>query len=411
MNNHGNQASVYNRTIIILLVNIVFFQAGLMVSIIGALIPEIIKTFNLSYTAASVLPLSYYVSFGVLAIPAGLMIERYSYKRVLATAYMVGLAGIFIFAFFQHYYTCVISLFIIGSCLTVAQVTVFPLLREACGSQKLAFHSTFNQFLYGIGAFASPYLYAAIVVLSARENGLWNKIIGWIRTGAAGWSSVYWVFFLLFTVTLIVILFIRFPSVVLKEDEKTGNLKTFRELIANKYVVSFFFVLFAYVACEQGVSNWLTQFLFIYHEVNPATTGAFVLSWYWFLLAAGCVGGMLLLRFFSSKTVLLIFTLMAFVSLLITVFGNRSLAIAGFPLIGLSHSVMWPLMTAMAMNSVSKNHGSLSGLIFGASLGGAFGAFMVGRIGDVFGLHAGLMSLFICYAAILSVYFRSRTEK
>ena len=46
---------------------------------------------------------------------------------------------------------------------------------------------------------------------------------------------------------------------------------TFRELLANKYVILFFFGIFAYVGTEQGIANWTSKFLQTYHGVDPTT--------------------------------------------------------------------------------------------------------------------------------------------
>jgi len=402
---------MFNRTIIIILVNLIFFEVGLMVAVIGSIIPDIIKSFNLSLTAASYLPLSYYLSFAVLAIPAGLFIEKYSYKKVLLTAYSLGIIGIFLFAFFQNYPIAILSLFLIGCSLTVAQVAVFPLLREACGAEKLPFHSTFNQFLYGAGAFASPFLYTYFLKLSSDPHSLWALIIEFVHPGIALWANIYWLFLLFFLITIVIIALIKFPPVLLSSDEKLGNWSSFKTLLTNKYVVFYFIALFAYVACEQGNANWMMQFLSTFHAIDTITTGPVVLSSYWILLAAGCVVGMLLLRYLHSKTVLLIFTILAILAFSVATLGGKTLSLYAFPMVGLFHSVMWPLILAMAMNSITKFHGSLSGILFAASSGGAFGSFMVGSIGDSYGLRIGLLFLFVCYAVILSVFFWSKATK
>jgi fucose permease len=63
-----------------------------------------------------------------------------------------------------------------------------------------------------------------------------------------------------------------------------------------------------------------------------------------------------------------------------------------------------------AMNTINKHHGSLSGLLFAASSGGAFGAWMVGELGDVFGLRLGLFFLLICYGVVASIHIWSKRK-
>lgn len=387
---------MYKRSTIIILVNLIYFKIGLMVSITGALIPDIIKTFKLSYSAAAALPLAYYLSFGAFAIPWGIIIEKFPYKKVLLSAYLIGVAGVILFASMKDYYSSIISLFVIGCSLTAAQVLSLPLLREAVGNARLAFHSTLNTCLYAVGSVASPYLYTLIV------RGVNNQY---------AWATVYWVFLLFFIITMVIILLVKFPAVRLAKEERIGNLNSFKELLSNKYIWFYFIALFSYAACEQGNANWISQFLFNYHAVDPQQTGALVLSWHWLLFAVGCIIGMLLLKYFDSKKILFCFTIGAMSSVLLAIYGNQQMALVAFPLVGLFHSIMWPVILSLGMNSVQKNHGSLSGLLFAASTGGAFGVMMVGRLGDAYGLRYGFLFLMICYMIVASVYAWSKTDE
>lgn len=380
-----------------------------MVSVIGALIPDIITTFDLSYSAAAVLPLAYYIAFGVLAIPLGIINERFDSKKVLLTAYAAGIVGVILFAYFRNYYSSIISLFIIGCSLTAAQVIALPILRQAVGAAKLAFHSTLNTCLYAIGAIGSPFLYTLVIMgIANPSTDFPYNLLHYLHSGSYAWAVIYWIFLLFFVIAVVMILLVKFPPVQLNRDEKIGNLGSFAELLSDKYIYLYFFALFFYAASEQGNANWISQFLNTYHSVDPQTTGAMVLSWHWSLFALGCMAGLVLLRHFESRKILFWFTIAAMISLGVAIFGNRMIAIGGFALTGFFHSVMWPIILALGMNSVKRHHGSLAGLLFAASTGGAFGAMMVGRLGDIFNLRWGFLFLMVCYSMVLSVYFWSR---
>jgi fucose permease len=232
-----------------------------------------------------------------------------------------------------------------------------------------------------------------------------------ISAGNYPWLVVYYIFLAIFVITTVIIVLVRFPPAHLSASEKIGNLHTFKELLHTKYLYFFFFTLFSYAACEQGISNWIPQFLSTFHAVNPQTTGSLVLSLYWLLLSLGCVFGMVLLKYFDSLKILLAFTIAAVAAFCCALFGTREMATWFFPIVGLFHSVMWPLILSLAMNTINKHHGTLSGLLFAASSGGAFGAWMVGRLGDVFGLRWGLFFLLICYSVVASINVWAKQKK
>lgn len=403
---------MYKKPAIVVLVNLAYLEIGLMVSVMGALIPDIIKAYHLDYSAAASLPVAYYLSFGVMAIPSGLIIEKSSYKKALLAAYIIVTAGILLFIFNNNYHTRIASIFIIGCALTLVQVLAFPLLREVMGAAKLSFHTTLNTFMYGVGAFTSPYFYTLIIKWVENPSSAFPfGVLHSLNTGTYAWVTIYYIFLMLFVITTVIIATVKFPPVHLAQSEKIGNAKSFRNLLKNKYLYFFFFSLFSYAACEQGIANWITQFLSSYHAVDPQTTGSYVLSGYWLLLSVGCIVGMALLKYFDSVKILFAFTIAAVICFCCSLFGSRDIAVWCFPLIGLFHSVMWPLILSLGMNTINQHHGSLSGLLFAASSGGAFGAMMVGKLGDAFGLRWGLFFLIICYAVVFSINFWSRNKK
>ena len=102
-------------------------------------------------------------------------------------------------------------------------------------------------------------------------------------------------------------------------------------------VILYFFGIFAYVGTEQGIANWISQFLQTYHDIDPQTTGARTVSLFWGMMTAGTVLGLVLLKFVDSRKVLIGFTLASVISLLVALIGNSSTALIAFPLVGFFH--------------------------------------------------------------------------
>ena len=77
-------------------------------------------------------------------------------------------------------------------------------------------------------------------------------------------------------------------------------------------------------------------------------------------------------------------------------------------LVGFFISVMWSIIISLALNSVEHHHGSFSGILVTGIAGGAIIPLIVGSLGDLFGLKAGMFFLFITLAYILSIGFWSK---
>jgi fucose permease len=295
-----------------------------------------------------------------------------------------------------------------GSAMATLQTAINPLLRVAGGEEHFAFNSAFAQLVFGSASFLSPYMYSYLVLNLGSAHNDRNRlleVLARVTPPALPWASMYWIF-AIFTLAMVVLLvFSRFPRVELTDDEQAGSLHTYGSLFRTPMVWAFFFCVFAYVGSEQGTANWISEFLSKYHGYDPHTTGATAVSWFWGLLTAGCFIGMLLLKIFDSRYVLIGTCLGALVCLTAALFGPARVSVIAFPTIGLFASVMWPILVSLGLNSVSDHHGSFAGILSTGIMGGAVVPVIIGRIGDHLGLRTGLAFLYVTFACVLSVGF------
>jgi FHS family L-fucose permease-like MFS transporter len=219
------------------------------------------------------------------------------------------------------------------------------------------------------------------------------------------WVSIYWIFTFISFIMVAIILFVRFPKVIRKDEEIVGAWKTHVELFKQRTVILFFLGIFAYVGTEQGIANWISEFLRTYHGLRPEVEGAATVGLFWGMMTVGCVLGLILLKIIDSKIVLRLFSFSALIVLSFTLFGSTKTALFGFPALGFCLSVMYGIIFSLALNSVSRYHGSFSGILCTAIAGGAIFSLLIGKLKDLIGLQAGMMILYLPLAYILSLSF------
>jgi len=386
----------------------VFFVISFLTNILGPLIPDIIHSFSLSLTMAAFLPFSFFIAYGVMSIPSGIMVEKYGEKSVMIISFLMAFIGAFMFALFPYYHIAIVSLFIIGSGMAMLQVAINPLLRTAGGEKHFAFNSVLAQLVFGAASFLSPQVYSYFVVkLSGSEEQMCpaSTALSNVVPMKLPWVSMYWIFAVISLAMVIILYISKFPKVELQEDEKAGAWEVHKYLLKNKIVILYALAIFAYVGTEQGVANWISKYLEDYHGLNPQVEGANTVSYFWGLITAGCLLGLFLLKLFDSKKVLVGFSFAAIAALLIGLFGDSSTAIIAFPLVGFSISVMWSIIFSLALNSVKKNHGSFSGILVTGIIGGAIVPVVIGSVGDLVGLKFGMLVLLIPLGYITSIGF------
>src|ERR1700733_7750296 len=407
MTSHSTPRNRYMVAIVFL----TFFVMSLLTNILGPIVPDIINSFSVSMAAAAFLPFSFFIAYGGMSIPAGFLVERFGEKLVMIVEFLVGTAGSLSFAFHSSYSVALFSLFVMGSGMATLQTAINPLLRVAGGEENFAFNSAFAQLVFGSASFLSPYMYSYLVLnlgdQQSKRNPLLN-ILARLTPRELPWASMYWIF-AIFTLAMVALLSCsRFPRVELTADEQAGSLQTYGKLFRKPMVWAFLLCVFANVGSEQGTANWISEFLSKYHGYDPHTTGATAVSWFWGLLTAGCFIGMLLLKIFDSRYVLIGTCLGALLCLTAALFGPASVSVIAFPAIGLFASVMWPILVSLGLNSVAEHHGSFGGILSTGIMGGAVVPLIIGRIGDHFGLRAGVAFLYVTFVCVLSAGFWAR---
>lgn len=378
---------------VVFLIMITFFVISFISNIIGPIIPDLIQSFDLNLTLVSLLPFSFFIAYGIMSIPAGILLETCHEKKVMLMAFGLATFGSILIVLSPNYLSALLSLFLIGSGMAMLQVVINPLLRTAGGEENYANYSVLAQLIFGFASFLSPMVYQVFIAQPA------------VQAYPFPWLSLYLLFIGICLLMMFISYLSKFPAVDLGADEKPGALAIHLELFRNKQVILYFIAMLCYVGTEQGIATWISQFLATYHGLDPQIDGANTIAYYWGLMTAGGILGMVLLKILDSRIVLSGFTFLAIISFVFALFGSASTSLIAFPLIGFFASVIYPIIFSLALNSVTEHHGSFAGIIVTGIVGGAIFPFIIGGIGDIWGLKTGMFVLFLSLGYIFSIGF------
>lgn len=393
---------------IIVLILVVWFVISFVTNIIGPIMPILISTYELSLTMAAFLPFSMFLAYGIMSVPAGAIIEKYGEKMSMLIAFGLTFTGSFLFALIPSYEIALPSLFIIGIGMAMLQVIINPLMRVAGGEEHFAFFSVLGQLVFGASSFISPHVFKYLMHELIKDAGNSNLFVYWlglITPEDLLWSSLYWIFTLVFVLMILIVMFVKFPKVDLVEEEKPAAIEVYKGLLKNRNIIFFFLGIVTYVGTEQGIANWMSKFLMTYHDVDPEGAGASAVSWFWGLMSVGCLSGLVLLKILDSKLVLRVFTVLAMFALGIALFGPATLSLIAFPATGFFLSVMFSIIFSLALNSEKNYYGAFSGILCSGILGGALVPLVIGWLGDIVGLKMAMMFLFITLSYVFSISY------
>ncbi|HBM16497.1 MAG TPA: MFS transporter [Lentisphaeria bacterium] len=386
-----------------------FFVISFVTNILGPIMPQATSDLNLTLAQAGILPFAFFIAY-IISLPAGYMLEKYGAKFVITLAFVIGAIGSLIFAVHPNYMTYLIGLFIVGACVAMLQTAFWPLLRTAGGEEHYSFNSVLTQIFFGAASFISPLVYSYLV-LNLPKNANANFFLEGMSKLVPqnlSWVSIYWLNALVMIVMIVIITLIKFPKVELTETEKLEGLGMIKSLIKNPIVIFYFFGIFCYVGQEQGISVWMSKFLQDYHGFDANTTGAKAVALFWAMQSVGSLLGIVLLKLFDVKKILVVFLLAQLISLSLALFGSANVSLVAFVVCGFLTSVMYGSIFSLGMNSLAAHHGSVSGIFCTGIIGGAVVPLLVGALGNITNLRLGMC---LVYLTILFMLFISLTAK
>ena len=395
---------------IVLLVMVVFVAVSFVTNLMDPMGTDIQASFSLNETQLGYLSFAMFIAYAVMSIPAGLLVERFSAKAVLIVAFLFSTVGAFAIAVSPSFAMAIPAFFFIGVGFAMLQVVTIPLLRVAGGGENMAFFGNMSQLIFALGSTLSPYVYVYLVNGLKSPAASQNILISTLaRVAPAGlfWVSLYWVIAVILLAMVLVIAFVRWPRLELTENEKIGSFATFVQLLKSKTVWLYFIGVICYVGTEQGVATKIKGFLVNCHNVDPDLANKVAVSGFWGAMAVGCAVGMGLMKLFDSRKVLMVFSAGGALTLLFALFTpSANAAMFALLMLGFWCSVGCPIVFALALNSLEKHHGTLTGILCTGIVGGGFLPPIIGKIADHFGpmgLRYGMLAILLTWGYLFSM--------
>ncbi|GHT33041.1 MFS transporter [Bacteroidia bacterium] len=348
-----------------------------------------------------------FLAYLFMGIPAGLLLQKFGYKKTALLAIAVGLIGVgiqFYSGVAQSFVVYLLGAFVCGFCVCMLNTVVNPMLNSLGGegkkgNQLLQIGGTFNS----LAGTLTPMLVGALIGQVTRETAISN--VNPLLFAAMG----------VFALTFIVLTFVAIPE--LHKTAETKKEKDKHSAWSFRHFVLGAIGIFIYVGVEVGIPG--TLFFFLESKVGAATAG-FVAGTYWFLMligrfVGGAIGGKVsskvMLTVAAGVGVLLVLTAIfspqdSFVSM--PVFTGSAFSSVQVPisalflvLVGLCTSVMWGGIFNLAVEGLGKYVAAASGIFMMMVVGGGVLPLLQNFIAD----KAGYMTSYWVPVAGLAYLF------
>ena len=348
-----------------------FAVFGILFTIIGAALPQIIRTFHWSYALTGVVLAASAIGYFLSTFFCGFLVQRLPPRRVLVSGLLlIAVCMLFFMRWSSPWLNFVLNLMVglgQGTIEVVTNLEVIHMERKGQSRLMNLLHAAFS-----VGAIVGP---AAVGILMGA--GLRGTIVFLAAAGPLVLMA------LLFGTT-------RFPRIT-QEDEH-GQKQGLR-LLRNPILLLLTLFLLLYVGAELGVSTWVSEY-FVKVLSTTASTGAYSVSLFWMGIFVGRLGVSVLYRGTRQEYLVLGLSVLSAAALGFVLLVSSMAAVAvGVFLTGLGLSALYPL----AMNLVGRYF--KSGVAVGtAATGGGLGSFtfpfMMAVVSESIGLRGGFWFYF-----------------
>lgn len=373
---------MYNKKLVFIAACFGLLIFGIVMAVLGAVLPSIIEKFDLDKIHAGSLFLL--MTFGMLvgSMVFGPIVDRYGFKGLLiicAGIIAIGIQGI---AFAPSMFLLRISILFIGLAGGAINGGTNALVSDISDERRGAGLAYLGAF-FGIGAFGVPLLLGTFLDRFSYET---------IIAGVGAMIVFPWLLFV----------YLRFPS---PKHEQGFPIAEGLGLTKERTLLLFGLILFMQSGMEMTVGGWSATFLIEEVQVDPQRAVMF-LSFFWLgMVFSRLLLGALLL-YITAATVFRFSLMLAFIgSLLMLLSKDTGSAVFGLVFVGLGFAAVFPVVFAYVGNLYSRLSGTAFSVVLVMALtGGMLYPYVTGIIANSFGLRVALY-LIPCSIIISSIVF------
>ncbi len=433
MNNDKNIIPKKYRIHFIMLVSC-FILWGLLNNMTDNLVPAFSKIFMLEATNASFIQVAFYGAYAVLALPAAIIIKKYSYRKGVLlglTLYILGAMGYIPAAIMQNFQIFIVAVFVLASGLSILETSCNPYVislgSEETSVRRLNMAQAFNPVGSLTGIIMAKFLILNNLNPATYEErvAMTPEQLSEIRSNELLWVCIPYVS-LIIIAFIIWLFFKKSKDTENKDDSKLDILNSIKKLVCKPRYILGVIAQFFYVGVQIAVWTWTISYIVINKGVDEATASTYYLiSIVLFIICRWICT--FIMKYVEPAIIMALFAIGGIVFSLGTMYLPIDISIWCLVLISASMSLMFPTIYGIALKDLGDEvKVGAAGLIM-AILGGAVITPIMGKLidtgvfssivsnfsGDVAAIRSSFIIPVICFVVVLiySIMFCNKKSK
>ena len=356
----------------LILVTSLFFLWGLSYGLLDVLNKHFQETLHVSKAQSGLLQAAYFGAYFIIALPAGLLMDRFGYKAGILLGLCLYATGALLFmpaANAQSFPFFLFALFVIAlglGCLETAANPYATVLGDPQGAERrLNLAQSFN----GLGQFVGPLLGGALFFTGTQTAGDNSSL-----------QTTYVVIAVI--VLLVAALFYRTPLPDLREQESQIQRTSDKTLWQHPEFVGGVVTQFFYVAAQVGVGAFFINYVTEHWANMTSQTAAYLLSVGMISFMVGRFFSTWLMGRISAQRLLMVYAWINVALCAVVVSGVENVSVVALIAIFFFMSIMFPTIFAMGVKNLGPHTKRGSSFLIMAIVGGALMPYLMGLIAD-----------------------------
>lgn len=369
---------------------VLYLMMGFITCLNDTLVPFFKKGFELSYAQSSLVQFYFFLTYGLMSIPAGKIVGKIGYKNGIVAGFAVAAVGAFMFfpaAILHVYGLFLAALFILAIGIVLLQVAANPYITALGAPSTASSRLSLIQGMGSIGTTIAPLFGAWIILSKVSDDMDSSKAVIGPYLGIAG------------VLLLVAIIIWRLKLPVINSAHQVSNAQKggiLKHLNLRYGIIA----LFCYVGAEVAIGTFLTNYIADSLHIAEVAANTYV-AIYWGSMFVGRLLGAVILKYIQAQGVLIAAGGLAILLIIISLSSSGELAAYSMVAVGFCNSVMFAIIFSLAVKGLGHQTTQASGLLSSAIVGGSIISYSQGVLIDHFNWSIAFLIPLACYIIVL----------
>jgi FHS family L-fucose permease-like MFS transporter len=386
----------------IILVTSLFFLWGFAYGLLDVLNKHFQETLNITKQRSMLLQAAYFGAYFLIALPAGLFMQKSGYKKGIITGLLLYATGAVLFypsaqnASFPFF---LLALFILASGLTFLETAANPYITVLGKPETSEFRLNLSQSFNGVGAFLGPIIGGALFFGEDAKGGSSNlDSVKIVYVAVAG------------VVLLVALLFLRTPMPEIKEEELVTDRQTHtgKTLFQHTHFVWAVIAQFFYVAAQVGIAALFINYCTEKDLGISNERASYLLAASFLLFTIGRFTGTAIMKVIPPGKLLALFAIANIALCAVVIWMDGMISVYALMAIFFFESIMFPTIFALGVKNLGIHTKKGSSFIIMSIVGGALIPPVMGTLAESYSTPFSYIIPLVCFIVVLLFAWRQK---